>query len=129
WTGALAAFIATPCSGPFMAAALGAALVLPSAAAMLVFAGLGLGIALPFLLLGFIPALQRRLPKPGPWMATLRRLLAVPMFLTALALLWVLGQQVPASTLVASLGCAMLLAFGLWMTGLRQQKLKPKAWL
>ncbi|MFL9812650.1 thioredoxin family protein [Stutzerimonas sp. VN223-3] len=129
WTGVLAAFIATPCSGPFMAAALGAALVLPSAAAMLVFAGLGLGIALPFLLLGFIPALQRRLPKPGPWMATLRRLLAVPMFLTALALLWVLSQQVLASTLVASLGCAMLLAFGLWMTGLRQQKLKPKAWL
>lgn len=129
WTGALAAFIATPCSGPFMAAALGAALVLPTAAAMLVFAGLGLGIALPFLLLGFIPALQRRLPRPGPWMGTLRRLLAVPMFLTALALLWVLSQQVPANALVASLGCAMLLALGLWLTGLWQQKLKRNAWL
>jgi thiol:disulfide interchange protein/DsbC/DsbD-like thiol-disulfide interchange protein len=128
WTGALAAFIATPCSGPFMAAALGAALVLPTAAAMLVFAGLGLGIALPFLLLGFIPALQRRLPRPGPWMGTLRRLLAVPMFLTALALLWVLSHQVPANALVASLGCAMLLALGLWLTGLRQQKLKRNAW-
>jgi thiol:disulfide interchange protein/DsbC/DsbD-like thiol-disulfide interchange protein len=129
WTGALAAFIATPCSGPFMAAALGAALVLPTAAAMLVFAGLGLGIALPFLLLGFIPALQRRLPRPGPWMGTLRRLLAVPMFLTALALLWVLSHQVPANALVASLGCAMLLALGLWLTGLWQQKLKRNAWL
>ena len=129
WTGALAAFIATPCSGPFMAAALGAALVLPTAAAMLVFSGLGLGIALPFLLLGFIPALQRRLPRPGPWMETLRRLLAVPMFLTALALLWVLSHQVPADALVASLGCAMLLALGLWLTGLWQQKLKRNAWL
>ncbi|WP_218568030.1 protein-disulfide reductase DsbD [Pseudomonas sp. IC_126] len=129
WTGALAAFIATPCSGPFMAAALGAALVLPTAAALLVFAGLGLGIALPFLLIGFIPALQRRLPRPGPWMATLRRLLAVPMFLTALALLWVLSHQVPANALVSSLGCAMLLALGLWLTGLRQQKLKRNAWL
>ncbi len=61
-TGALAAFVATPCTGPFMGAALGAALVLPAAAALLVFAGLGLGIALPFLALGFIPALRRRLP-------------------------------------------------------------------
>ncbi|MEK0362318.1 protein-disulfide reductase DsbD family protein [Pseudomonas sp. CBC3] len=129
WTGALAAFIATPCSGPFMAAALGAALVLPTAAAMLVFTGLGLGIALPFLMLGFIPSLQRRLPRPGPWMGTLRRVLAVPMFLTALSLLWVLSHQVPANALVASLGCAMLLALGLWLTGLRQQKHKRNAWL
>jgi thiol:disulfide interchange protein len=68
WTGALAAFVATPCTGPFMGAALGAALVLPEAAALAIFAGLGLGLALPFLLLGFVPALRRRLPKPGPWM-------------------------------------------------------------
>ncbi|WP_324732640.1 protein-disulfide reductase DsbD family protein [Pseudomonas paeninsulae] len=129
WTGALAAFVATPCTGPFMAAALGAALVLPTAAALLVFAGLGLGIALPFLLLGFVPALQRRLPKPGPWMQMLRNVLAVPMFLTALALLWVLSQQVTASALVAVTGCAMLLAFGLWATGLRQRVFKKAAWL
>lgn len=129
WTGALAAFVATPCTGPFMAAALGAALILPTAAALLVFAGLGLGIALPFLLLGFIPALQRCLPKPGPWMQTLRYVLAVPMFLTALALLWVLGQQVSATALVAVVGCTMLLAFGLWATGLRQRVFKKAAWL
>lgn len=128
WTGALAALVATPCTGPFMAAALGAALVLPPAAALLVFAGLGLGIALPFLLLGFIPALQRRLPKPGPWMQTLRNILAVPMFLTALALFWVLSQQVSASTLVTVIGCAMLLALGLWATGLRQRVFKKHAW-
>ncbi|GAA3541029.1 protein-disulfide reductase DsbD family protein [Zobellella aerophila] len=129
WTGALAAFVATPCTGPFMAAALGTALILPPLAAVLVFAGLGLGIALPFLLLGFIPALQRRMPKPGPWMATLRHVLAVPMFLTTLALLWVLGQQVSANALIASVGCAMLLALGLWLTGLRQRTLKPAAWV
>ncbi|MDM8350975.1 protein-disulfide reductase DsbD family protein [Pseudomonas sp. sp1636] len=129
WTGALAAFVATPCTGPFMAAALGAALVLPPAAALLVFAGLGLGIALPFLLLGFIPALQRCLPKPGSWMQTLRNILAVPMFLTALALLWVLSQQVTASALVAVIGCSMLFAFGLWITGLRQRVFKKAAWM
>lgn len=129
WTGALAAFVATPCTGPFMAAALGAALILPPAAALLVFAGLGLGIALPFLLLGFVPALQRCLPKPGPWMQTLRNVLAVPMFLTALALLWVLSQQVTAGALVAVTGCTMLLAFGLWATGLRQRVFKKAAWL
>ena len=65
WTGALAAFIATPCTGPFMAGALGAALVLPGWAAMAIFFGLGLGLALPFLLLGFVPALRRVLPKPA----------------------------------------------------------------
>lgn len=129
WTGALAAFVATPCTGPFMAAALGAALILPTGAALLIFAGLGLGIALPFLLLGFVPALQRCLPKPGAWMQTLRNVLAVPMFLTALALLWVLSQQVTATVLVAVIGCSMLLAFGLWATGLRQRAFKKTAWL
>lgn len=129
WTGALAAFVATPCTGPFMAAALGAALILPTGAALLIFAGLGLGIALPFLLLGFVPALQRCLPKPGAWMQTLRNVLAVPMFLTALALLWVLSQQVTATALVAVIGCSMILALGLWVTGLRQRAFKKTAWL
>ena len=87
-TGLLAAFVATPCTGPFMAAALGAALILPPAQALLLFAALGLGLALPFLLLGFVPALRRMLPRPGPWMETFRRVLAVLMGLTALALLW-----------------------------------------
>lgn len=69
------------------------------------------------------------MPKPGPWMATLRRLLAIPMFLTMLALLWVLGQQVSVNALIASQGCVMLLALGLWLTGMRQHMLKPMAWL
>ncbi len=91
-TGLLAAFVATPCTGPFMAAAMGAALLLPWWQGMLLFAALGLGLALPFLLLGFVPALRKRLPKPGKWMDVFRKVLAVPMGLTALALLWLLWQ-------------------------------------
>src|SRR6185436_16226216 len=87
-TGLLAAFVATPCTGPFMAAALGAALLLPWWQGMLLFAALGLGLALPFLLLGYVPALRKLLPKPGKWMDTFRRVLAVPMGMVALALVW-----------------------------------------
>ena len=93
WTGVLAAFVATPCTGPFMAAALGAALVLPVAAALGVFAGLGLGLALPFLVIGFVPALRRLLPRPGLWMSWFQRALAVPMALTVVALLWLVYRQ------------------------------------
>ena len=85
-TGALAAFVATPCTGPFMAAAMGAALLLPAWQGLLLFALLGLGLALPFLLIGFVPALRSMLPRPGPWMDTFKKVMAVPMGLTALAL-------------------------------------------
>ncbi|PZU49362.1 MAG: thiol:disulfide interchange protein [Sphingomonas sp.] len=122
FTGALAAFVATPCTGPFMAGALGAALVLPPAAGVAVFAGLGFGLALPFLAIGFIPALRRRLPKPGPWMQNFRRILAVPMFLTALALAWVLGRQAGLNALITGLTLSLMLAIMLWILGLRQQK-------
>jgi thiol:disulfide interchange protein len=93
WTGVLAAFVATPCTGPFMAAALGAALVLPLPAALGVFAGLGFGLALPFLAIGFVPALRRMMPRPGPWMATFQRILSIPMALTVVALLWLVYRQ------------------------------------
>lgn len=119
WTGALAAFVATPCTGPFMGAALGAALVLPEAAALAIFAGLGLGLALPFLLLGFVPALRRRLPRPGPWMNRLRRILSVPMFLTALGLAWILQRQTGTGGLLVGLVAALLLAAALWWAGRR----------
>ncbi len=121
-TGALAAFIATPCTGPFMGAALGAALVLPTAAALAVFAGLGFGLALPFLLLGFIPALRRVLPKPGAWMATMRRVLSVPMFLTALGLVWLLGRQAGSDAVTVALLGALAAALAFWWVGLRQAK-------
>ncbi|WP_010216208.1 protein-disulfide reductase DsbD family protein [Sphingomonas sp. PAMC 26621] len=121
-TGALAAFIATPCTGPFMGAALGAALVLPWPAALAVFAGLGLGLALPFLALGFVPALRRRLPKPGLWMETFRRILAIPMWLTAIALAWVLGHEAGVNGMAIGLLVAFVLAVLLWVGGVRQAK-------
>ncbi|MFV0623070.1 protein-disulfide reductase DsbD family protein [Sphingomonas sp. ac-8] len=126
-TGALAAFVATPCTGPFLGAALGAALVLPTAAALAVFAGLGLGLALPFLLLGFVPALRRRLPRPGAWTGTLQRILSVPMFATALALAWILGRQAGVDGMALGLGAALLLALALWWTGLRQASGRARA--
>lgn len=128
WTGALAAFVATPCTAPFMAAAMGSALILPVPAALLVFAGLGLGLALPFLAIGFIPALRRRLPKPGAWMATFRRIMAVPMFFTALALVWLLGQQTGNTGVLWGLAAAMLFAMLLWWFGARQRGGRS-AWL
>ncbi len=117
WTGALAAFVATPCTGPFMGLALGAALFLSPLPAMAVFGGLGLGIALPFLLIGFVPALRRRLPKPGGWMATCRRLMALPLWLTALALVWVLGRQAGMTAVAIGLGGALALGLLLWWIG------------
>ena len=122
WTGALAAFVATPCTGPFMAGALGAALVLPPVAGLLVFAGLGLGLALPFLAIGFVPALRRRLPRPGAWMAVFRRILSVPMFATALALAWVLGKQAGVAGMTMGLAAALLTGLALWWFGLRQTR-------
>ncbi|MFA6112768.1 MAG: protein-disulfide reductase DsbD domain-containing protein [Sphingomonas sp.] len=121
-TGALAAFIATPCTGPFMGAALGAALVLPWPAALAVFAGLGLGLALPFLALGFVPALRKRLPKPGAWMETFRRILAIPMWLTAIALVWVLGRQTGVDGMTQGLLVALGAAIVLWAAGRRQAR-------
>lgn len=128
-TGALAAFIATPCTGPFMGAALGAALVLPWPAALAVFAGLGLGLAIPFLLLGFVPSLRKRLPKPGAWMETFRHILSVPMWLTALALAWVLGRQAGVDGLTLGLGAALFAGFALWIGGRRQARGLAFGWV
>lgn len=121
-TGALAAFIATPCTGPFLGAALGATLTLPSWAALPIFGGLGLGLALPFLLLALVPALRARLPRPGPWMERLRRWLAVPMALTALALVWLLSRQIGLTGWL--IGGAILFLVGAlaWWAGQRQRR-------
>lgn len=106
-TGLLAAFVATPCTGPFMAAAMGAALLLPVPWALALFAALGLGLALPFLAIAFVPALRRRLPRPGKWMVRFRQWMALPMGLTALALFW-LASRLGGWTF--ALACAALAA-------------------
>jgi DsbC/DsbD-like thiol-disulfide interchange protein/cytochrome c biogenesis protein CcdA len=128
WTGVLAAVIATPCTGPFMGAALGSALVLQTPAALAVFAGLGLGVALPFVAIGFLPRLRGLLPRPGAWMERLRNILAVPMFFTAVGLLWVLGRQAGSDAAILGLGAALILALALWWLGARQRAGRRRAW-
>ena len=114
-TGVLAVFVAAPCTGPFMGAALGAAAVLPAGSAMMIFVGLGAGLAAPFLLLTASPALLRRLPAPGEWMNTLRQALAFPLYATVIWLLWVLGRLLGDSAWLWGTGLLLTLAFALWL--------------
>jgi DsbC/DsbD-like thiol-disulfide interchange protein/cytochrome c biogenesis protein CcdA len=115
WTGVLAALVATPCTGPFMAAALGAALLLPIAEALLLFTVLGIGIALPFLLIAYVPRLRAMLPKAGPWLDTFRRAMAVPMGLTAMALGWLLWRQAGEAGLWIGLAASAAILTLLWL--------------
>ncbi|MFC6634455.1 protein-disulfide reductase DsbD family protein [Microbulbifer taiwanensis] len=114
-TGALATLVASPCTAPLMGSALGFAVTQPTAVALLVFAALGAGMAAPFLLLTYIPALAERLPRPGPWMDRLKQLLAFPMYLTAVWLLWVLGRQSGSDGVALVLAGAVAIAFALWL--------------
>ncbi|MDM0053682.1 protein-disulfide reductase DsbD [Variovorax sp. J22R115] len=118
-SGVLAVVIASPCTAPFMGASLGFAIGLPAAQALLMFAMLGLGLALPYIAAGFVPAVARLLPKPGAWMNTLRRLLAFPMFATVAWLVWVLGQQSGIDGAGALLGLLVCLAAIVWALTLR----------
>jgi len=113
-TGVLACVVASPCIAPFMGPALAYAFAAPAMAGMLVFLALGLGLALPFLLVGFVPALARRLPKPGAWMETLKQVMAFPMYLTAIWLLWVLGRQRGTDAIIGVLAGIVVLALALW---------------
>ncbi|HJS35907.1 MAG TPA: protein-disulfide reductase DsbD, partial [Pseudoxanthomonas sp.] len=114
FTGVLAVVVASPCTAPFMGVALAYAFTAPTPLALLVFAVLGLGLALPFLLIGFVPALASRLPRPGAWMDTLKQMLAFPMYLTAVWLLWVLGKQRGIDAVGLALVGLVVLALGLW---------------
>lgn len=115
FTGVLATLVATPCTAPFMGAAIGFALTQNAFISLLVFAFLGLGLALPYLALSFIPALQRFLPKPGAWMETFRQFLAFPMFLTCAWLFWVLSQQVGSTGLLGAVLGLIALSFAIWL--------------
>jgi len=114
FTGALAVVVATPCTAPFMGVALGFAVTQPPPVAVGVFLALGLGMAMPFLLLSLFPGVARFLPKPGAWMEKFKQFLAFPMFATAAWLVWVLAQQTGPTGVIAALGGMLLIAFGVW---------------
>ncbi|MDE2181454.1 MAG: thioredoxin family protein [Alphaproteobacteria bacterium] len=117
FTGVLAVAVAAPCTAPFMAAAIGYGFTQATPVVLAIFLALGLGFALPFLLLGFWPSMHRILPKPGPWMLWLKRILAIPMYGAAAWLLWVLGQQVDRAGLIAALAAVAALGAALAVWG------------
>lgn len=123
FTGVLAVVVASPCTAPFMGSALAFAFTAHWLLALSVFLALGLGLALPFLLIGFLPGLAGRLPKPGAWMDTLKHWLAYPMYLTAVWLAWVFGNQKGVDGLALLLLAATMLAAALWW--FERQKLNP----
>jgi thiol:disulfide interchange protein DsbD len=114
FTGVLTTLVATPCTAPFMATAVGAALTEAPLVALSIFATLGFGLALPYLLLSFAPVLRRALPKPGAWMDTLKQVFAFPMYASAAWLLWVLAQQTAVLGLGAALAGSVLIGFAAW---------------
>ena len=116
FTGALATVAATPCTAPFMSAALGYAVTQPWTSALLVFEALGLGLALPYLLLTLVPAWQRLLPAPGSWMVRLEQLLAFPLYASVAWLVWVVSQQAGPSGVAAALAGLVLIAFAVGLS-------------
>jgi thiol:disulfide interchange protein DsbD len=117
-TGVLAVAVASPCTAPFMGAALGAALSWPAPRALSVFALLGAGMAAPYLAASLFPGVARAMPRPGPWMARFKTFMAFPMFATVVWLLWVLGQQAGIDAVAALLGLLVAAAFALWVLGI-----------
>ena len=120
-TGALAVVVAAPCTAPFMAGAIAYALTQTEWVSLSIFAALGLGFATPFLILSFAPGLLRRLPRPGPWMDGLKKVLAFPMYGAAAWLLWVLTLQAGSTALAALLASGVVLALAAWIYGSAQR--------
>ncbi|MDO9403176.1 MAG: protein-disulfide reductase DsbD family protein [Polaromonas sp.] len=118
-SGVLATAIASPCTAPFMGASLGYAVGLPAIEALAVFAAIGFGMALPYLVASLVPAVANALPRPGAWMVTFKTLMAFPMFATVAWLVWVLGQQSGIDGAGALLGLLVLMAFAVWAFTLR----------
>jgi thiol:disulfide interchange protein len=115
FTGVFATVVATPCTAPFMATAVGVALTQPAVIAIAIFQLLGLGLALPYVILSLLPAVQQRLPKPGAWMETCSQLLAFPMYATTAWLVWVLTLQTGSSGLAVASTGLILIAFAAWL--------------
>lgn len=115
FTGVLAVVVASPCTAPFMGTALGFAVTQPPLIGLSVFAALGLGMAAPLVLLGYSTTLRKRMPPPGPWMETLKQLLAFPLYGAAIWLFWVAGRQTGVNTMAAAMAGALMLSLGLWL--------------
>ena len=115
FTGVLAVVVASPCTAPFMGAAIGYALLQPSFATLPIFIALGLGFAGPYLLLALRPDWISALPKPGAWMETLKQFFAFPMIATALWLMWVFMVQTSGDALILLLILGLILAIAIWM--------------
>jgi thiol:disulfide interchange protein DsbD len=117
FTGVLAVVVASPCTAPFMGTALGYAATQPAFAALAIFAALGLGMALPFLVLAWWPGAAALLPKPGLWMEKLKQWLAYPLYLSAVWLLWVYGRQQGVDALALALVGLVLVSAACWLWG------------
>lgn len=128
-TGVLAVIVASPCTAPFMGAALGYAITQPAVIALSVFAALGVGMAAPYVLLTLFPALLAKLPRPGRWMEMFKQFMAFPMFATCVWLLWVLAQQVDAGGIALALGVLVAVGFTLWALGLSQRGSRVFRWV
>ena len=120
FTGLLAVVVATPCTAPFMGAAIAAGLAAPPAVTMLVFLVMGLGLAAPYAVLATVPALARVTPKPGRWMEVLRQALAFPMYAATVWLVWVISQEAGSSGVLATAAGLVLLGFAAWASGIAQ---------
>ncbi|MBT5923357.1 MAG: thiol:disulfide interchange protein [Cellvibrionales bacterium] len=127
FTGVLATVVATPCTAPFMGTAMGFALGQSAVVALLIFAAMGLGLALPFLLIAFIPFLANALPKPGNWMVRLKEFLAFPIYLTVIWLLWVFSRQTGGDAVALMLVGLVLVALALWIW--RQTQFRDDAFM
>jgi thiol:disulfide interchange protein/DsbC/DsbD-like thiol-disulfide interchange protein len=128
-TGVLAVLVASPCTAPFMGAALGYAVTQPAPVGLSVFAALGAGMATPYLALTLSPGLLRRLPRPGSWMQHLRQLMAFPMFVTCVWLLWVLAQQIDVNSLALVLAALVALGLAAWSAGQAQRGARVFGWV
>jgi thiol:disulfide interchange protein len=128
-SGVLVTAIASPCTAPFMGAALGYAVGLPAVQALAVFGTIGIGMALPYLAVSAVPAVARALPRPGAWMVTFKQLMAFPMFATVAWLVWVLGQQSGIDGAGALLALLVLMALAIWAFSLRHATRKARTLL
>jgi len=115
FTGVLAAVVATPCTAPFMGAAVAAALAAPPVAGIAIFLALGLGLALPLVVISLIPGIARAIPRPGPWMDILHQALAFPVYASVLWLVWVASREGGSALLLAAGAGLLLIAFAAWL--------------